>query len=214
MEKLKDKLWPVVKEYTRQVVELMEASEAHWIGTDDHGKGEYEILDLDSEWFLSFGNVQLIIDRMDEWVKRYGSKEAVAQEIRDWQNWWLEGTDDAEDLLELWENRKRRGLRTYPWINLEHWLMGCPRDVKKPSNPDDELRVMKVQREMVRELIEKYRSSRTLWNIIDNLTAEIKEKQKQKDARDAKMLEEMKQCDAMQEFLKECEKIDKERGKS
>jgi hypothetical protein len=148
----------------------MEASEAHWIGTDDDGNGEYEILDLDSEWFLSFGNVQLIIDRMDEWVKRYGRKEAVAQEIRDWQNWWLEGTDDAEDLLELWENRKQRGLRTYPWINLEHWLMGCPRDVNKPADPDEELRVMKVQREMVTELIGKYRSSRTLWNIIDNLT--------------------------------------------
>ena len=211
MEKLKDKLWPVVKEYTRQVVELMEASEAHWIGTDDDGNGEYEILDLDSEWFLSFGNVQLIIDRMDEWVKRYGSKEAVAQEIRDWQNWWLEGTDDAEDLLELWENRKQRGLRTYPWINLEHWLMGCPRDVKKPADPDEELRVMKVQREMVTELIGKYRSSRTLWNIIDNLTAEIKEKEKQKKARDEKKLEDMEQCEAMQEFLKKCDEINKER---
>lgn len=212
--KLKEQLWPVMKEYTRQVVELMEASEWHWIGTDDDGKGEYEMLDLDSEWFLSFGNVQLIIDRMDEWVKRYGSKEAVAQEIRDWQNWWLDGTDSTEHLLELWENRKQRGLRTYPWINLEHWLMGCPRDVKKTADPDDELRVLLVQRKMLTDLCKKYRDARTLSNVIDNLSAEIKEKQKQKDARDAKLMEEMKQCEAMQEFLKECEKIDKEREKS
>jgi len=212
MATLKEQLWPVVKEYTRQVVELMEASEWHWIGTDDDGNGEYEMLDLDECWFLSFGNVQLIVDRMDEWVKRYGSKEAVAQEIRDWFDWWLEREETTgETLLELWENRRQRGLRTYPWINLEHWLMGCPRDVKRPENPDDELRVMKVQREMVTELIERYRSSRTLWNIIDNLTAEIKEKEKQKKARDAKMLEEMKQCEAMQEFLKTCEEIDNKR---
>lgn len=212
MEKLKDKLLPVVKEYTRQVVELMEASESHWIGTDDEGKGEYEMLDLDSEYFLSFGNVQLIVDRLDEWVKRYGSKEAVAQEIRDWFNWWLDSDETTgETVLELWENRRQRGLRTYPWINLEHWLMGCPRNVKKPFDPDEELRVMKIQREMVSELIEKYRSSRTLWNIIDNLTAEIKEKEKEKKERDANTFEEKKQCDALMEFLKKCEEIDKKR---
>lgn len=211
MTKLKEQLWPVVKEYTRQVVELMEASEAHWIGTDDDGKGEYEMLDLDSEWFLSFGNVQLIIDRMDEWVKRYGSKEAVAQEIRDWQNWWLEEIDMTDGLLELWESRGQRGLRTYPCINLEHWLMGCPREVSKRNDPDDELRVLLVQRMMLTDLCKKYRDARTLSNVIDNLSAEIKEKQKQKDARDAKLMEEMKQCEALQEFLNECEKIDKER---
>ena len=214
MTKLKEQLWPVVKEYTRQVVELMEASEAHWIGTDNDGKGEYEILDLDSEWFLSFGNVQLIIDRMDEWVKRYGSKEAVAQEIRDWQNCWLEEIDTTDGLLELWESRQQRGLRTYPRINLEHWLMGCPREVSERDDPDDELRVLLVQRKMLTDLCKKYRYARTLSNVIDNLSAEIKEKQKQKDARDAKLMEEMKQCEAMQEFLKECEKIDKEREKS
>jgi hypothetical protein len=53
-----------------------------------------------------------------------------------------------------------------------------------------------------------------LSNVIDNLSAEIKEKQKQKDARDAKLMEEIKQRESLQEFLKKCEKIDKERGKS
>jgi hypothetical protein len=212
--KLKEQLWPVVKEYTRQVVELMEASEWHWIGTDDNGKGEFEMLDLDGEWFLSFGNVQIIIDRMDEWVKRYGSREAVAQEIRDWQNWWLEAIDTTDGLLELWESRRQRGLRTYPHINLEHWLMGCPREGSKRDDPDDELRVLLVQRKMLTDLCKKYRDARTLSNVIDNLSAEIKEKQKQKDARDAKLMEEIKQRESLQEFLKKCEKIDKERGKS
>jgi hypothetical protein len=172
------------------------------------------MLDIDGCWFLSFSNVQLIVDRMDEWVKRYGSKEAVAQEIEDWQNWWLEAIDTTDGLLELWESRRQRGLRTYPRINLEHWLMGCPREVSKRDDPDDELRVLLVQRKMLTDLCKKYRDARTLSNVIDNLSAEIKEKQKQKDARDAKLMEEIKQRESLQEFLKKCEKIDKERGKS
>jgi hypothetical protein len=175
METLREKLWPIVKEYTRQVTELMQCREWHWIGTDDDGKDACEILDIDGCYFLTWEDVQVIVDKMDVWVSRYGSMEAVADEVRGWQDWWLEKNNiDEHPLLELWESRRERFLKTRPFINLEHWLMGCPREKRQPTMYDQR-RELTVKMEFVKELMEKYRDARTLTNVFDNLGAELKE---------------------------------------
>jgi hypothetical protein len=176
METLREKLWPIVKEYTRQVTELMQCREWHWVGTDDDGKDVCGILDIDGCYFLSWEDVQIIVDKLDVWVARFGSTEAVADEVRGWQEWWVGNHDsDSESrLVELWESRRERFLRTRPYINLEHWLMGCPREKRQPTMYDQR-RELTVKMEFVKELMEKYRDARTLTNVFDNLGAELKE---------------------------------------
>ena len=201
MNKLAEELLAVVKEYTRQVVELFDASESHWIGlTEDFPIAE--VLDLDGELFLTWSDVQVIVDRMDDWLARYGSKDAVAQDVRDWENWWLDDTrlTASAQWPEIYEERWHRYQRTRPMINLKSWLMGCPRDVVEKPSLEDELRVMAAQRDMLAELADRYRDTRSLWNVLDSLDAEIKEKKKTKEKRDAALLEEMKQRAAYKEF--------------
>ena len=215
MEKLNQKLWSILKEYTMQVAELMDCSEWHWIGTDDDGVRPASICDFDSTIFLTLEDMQVIIDRLDEWVKRYGSKDAVANEVREWVYWWLDDTRrfDPNPLIEIYENRLNRYQRTIPRINLQSWLAGCPRECDVENSIDDELRLLVCQRDTVKELIEKYRDARTLWNIFDNLGDEIKAKKAIKEKRDKELLEEMKKSDLYKKFedaIKEhSEQVDK-----
>lgn len=208
MERLNEKLWPIVKEYTRQVAELLDCSEWHWIGTDDDGERPVDVCDFGGVMFFTLEDMQVIIDRLDEWVKHYGSREAVAQEISDWFDWWLDdsspeadasGTSAANTLVELYETRCNRYMRTRPRINLESWLSGCPRDPWKPTI-EDEILTMECQRNVLKELIEKYRGARSLWNIFDALGAEIKEKKDIKEKRDEKLNEQMKETEAYKNF--------------
>ena len=112
---LQSQLRDVALDYMKQVAKLLnrDPRDCHWVGTDDHERGIYTICDLGDITFLTLDQMQVIIDRLPEWLARYGSCEAVAQEIDDWMEWsidpsnWLDG---------------------HPRINLEHWLMGCPRE--------------------------------------------------------------------------------------
>lgn len=174
-KKLNERLWVVAQEYTQQVADLLDRQEWHWIGTNDDGMRPISVCDFDGVEFFTLEDMQVIIDRLDEWVARYGSRDAVAQEVREWQDWWLDDKSmDDHPLVELMDNRLERYTRTYPAINLEQWLMGCPREPRKPTL-NDRLRLLACQRDMVRELADKYRYARTLWNVYDNLTAEINE---------------------------------------
>jgi hypothetical protein len=207
MKTLREQLWPIVKEYTRQVCEIMQCREWHWVGTNDNGEVPAVVLDLDGYYFLSFEDVQVIVDRIDEWVKRYGSTEAVAEEVQAWQEWWLGEPDGgasgttAEAVMELWESRRDRYLRTRPRINLEHWLMGCPREPREQS-PHDRLRELMVKRELLRELGHTYRQSRSLWNIFDSISADIKICEAKVKELDKKVMETMRKSESYKEFVK------------
>lgn len=200
MKKLSEQLWPIVKEYTRQVAEIMQCREWHWIGTNDDGAAPVEVLELDGYYFLSWQDIQIIVDRIDEWVKRYVSKEGVAEEVQAWQNWWLGDDNNPHPILEVWESRRERYFHTAPYITLEHWLMGCPRE-KREQTPRDRLRELKVKRELVRELTQEYRESRSLWNIIESLSADIKTLEEKVAKMDAEEIEKMKQSDAYKELV-------------
>ena len=174
MKTLKEHLWVVVKEYTQQIADLFDGVECHWIGTDYNGNHPATVLDLDGEYFLTFDEVQIIVDYLDKWVSIYGSREAVVQEVKDWEDLWLNlPEDEPYGLFEIWEERHDRYVNLHPRIGLEHWLMGCPREKRERSNMEL-LRELRVKRELVTDLAKTYRESRSLWNIIDNLTSDIK----------------------------------------
>ena len=116
-------------EYARQVADLLGYSEWRWVGVGDQGDGTYETLELGDWLYLSLSDCQTSIDRLPQWLSRYGTREAVASEIEAWQEWWLGDDDDPDNtaaVITLWESRRERYLRTYPRLNLEHWLLGCP----------------------------------------------------------------------------------------
>ena len=117
-QSLEAQLWAIVKEYTRQVADLMEVNvkDAHWIGTNDDGRGVVGVCDFGGVTFFDLEDMQVVIDRLPVWVKRYGSKAAVRKEVEEWMNWIC----DEDNLVD-----------GHPRISLEHWLMGCPRDTIK-----------------------------------------------------------------------------------
>lgn len=112
---LQSQLRDVALDYMKQVAKLLnrDPRDCHWVGTDDHERGIYTICDLGDITFLTLDQMQVIIDRLPEWLARYGSREAVAQEIDDWMEWSI---------------KEENWLDGHPRINLEHWLMGCPRE--------------------------------------------------------------------------------------
>ena len=179
MKKLSEKLWPIVLEYTRQVAEVMGCSEWHWIGTNDRGDGVCDVLDLGGSYTLGWSEVLLIVDRLDEWVKRYGSMEAVGDAVKEWEDWWMDEFSENETYICAFDNllcdRNKWHLRTYPRINLEHWLMGCPRDVVRHElGMFDKVTGMNIEVEILRRLAEEYRGVRTIENVISNIEAKIK----------------------------------------
>ena len=101
--------------YMKQVADLLgrDPRDCHWVGTDDNECGIYTVCDMGDITFLTLDQMQVIIDRLPDWLKRYGTTEAVAQEIDDWMEWSIQ----EENMLD-----------GHPRINLEHWLMGCPRE--------------------------------------------------------------------------------------
>jgi hypothetical protein len=62
------------------------------------------------------------------------------------------------------------------------------------------LRELKVKRELVKELTQEYRS-RSLWNIIESLSADIKMMEVKVAKMDAEEIERMKQSDAYKELV-------------
>jgi hypothetical protein len=83
------------------------------VGTDDDNRGIYTVCDFGDITFPTLDQMQVIIDRLPDWLKRYKTTEGVAQEIDDWLEWSIK----EENMLD-----------GHPRINLEHWLMGCPRE--------------------------------------------------------------------------------------
>lgn len=175
----------MVQEYTMRVMEIMRCSDAHWVGTDDNGSSPSDVLELDGYFFLSWSDVQMLVDHYAEWKARY-TADGVREEVEAWQEWAL-GDYHEDPLMELFGSRRDLRLRTYPRINLEHWLMGCPREPRKKSDYEILLE-MKLKLKLLEELSETYRSSRSIGNIISNIEAEIKtleEKIKHGEATDA-----------------------------
>lgn len=62
-----------------------------------------------------------------------------------------------------------------PLISLEKWLLG-QRKVQMSEDAQTTLRMneLRFKRDVVTKLTQEYRESRSLWNIIDNLTTDIK----------------------------------------
>lgn len=111
MNKLQQQLKAVAMEYLRQTADLLgsDARDCYWVGTTDSNDGVYAIADFGDTTFLTFDEMQTVINDLPRWTLTYGSRHAVAEAILQWCDWSIQP--------EHIENGHAR-------INLRSWLMG------------------------------------------------------------------------------------------
>lgn len=149
----------VMNEYAMQVAALMGfPKQFSWIA-DIHETSDLDALEIgEGAYYLSWTDLQVIIDKLDVWIEKYGSREAVAQRIDAWTEWWLSDMSELKkewDVVDVWESRKQRFLRTVPRINLDAWLRGCPVPPYEESIYDRKRRLT-VEREMMMHYIDEF----------------------------------------------------------
>lgn len=173
----------VATEYARQFGKILGTDPEHWVGDDP------EICCFGDCWFFTLDEMRVVVDGIDKYVTRYGSREAVGQEIRDWEEWWLEDVHIG-DVMETVMPRATKQLR--PNISLQAWLDGCPRDERKVwTGPDADLMRLENDVATLERLIVEFRANRTLENVLANLRAKLDMAKEEKARRDFEEWEKM-----------------------
>lgn len=192
----------VMNEYAMQVAALMGfPKDFSWIA-DIHETSDLDALEIgEGAYYLSWTDLQVIIDNLDKWIEKYGSREAVAERITAWNDWWLEDYSEHNSctIVDIWESKKQRFLCMCPRICLEAWLMGAP-VTPYEENVYDRKRRLTVEREMMMHYIDEFGGYTQLRDLLYQIEDQL-----------AKASEEVEQLDeqAQLEFLnsengKEC----------
>ena len=64
------------------------------------------------DYIFDLSDIRTVVDNYRYWLQRYGTREAVGQEVRDWQYYTVDRLGKGKE-----------------YINLFHWLSGVPRDI-------------------------------------------------------------------------------------
>lgn len=64
------------------------------------------------DYYFDLEDIRTVVDNYKYWLERYGTREAVGQEVRDWQYYVVERMSEKKN-----------------YINLFNWLNGAPRDI-------------------------------------------------------------------------------------
>lgn len=183
MKKIHDQLWAVAKEYARLFGEVIGIAPEYWVSD------VVDICCFGDAYYFTLNEMQVVVDNLDEYVSRYGSKEAVGDEVRDWVDWWLEGSSGG--LVSFSEERVTHQLR--PNISLAAWLAGCPHDgVGAWEGADADYFRHEQAVESLEWLVSEFRENRTLWNVLDNVRSKLKILKEQRFSRIASEVSRLK----------------------
>lgn len=148
----------VMNEYAMQVAALMGfPKQFSWIA-DINETSELDALEIgEGAYYLGWTDLQVIIDKLDVWIEKYGSREAVAERITAWNDWWLEDYSEHNGctIVDVWESKKQRFLCMCPRICLEAWLMGAP-VTPYEENVYDRKRRLTVERELLMHYVDEF----------------------------------------------------------
>lgn len=184
----------VMNEYAMQVAALMGfPKDFSWIA-DINETSDLDALEIgEGAYYLGWTDLQVIIDKLDVWIEKYGSREAVAERIVAWNDWWLEDYSEHNGctIVDIFESKKQRFLCMCPRICLEAWLMGVP-VTPYEENVYDRKRRLTVEREMVMHYIDEFGGYTQLRDLLYQIEDQL-----------AKASEEVEQLDekARQDFL-------------
>lgn len=188
----------VMNEYAMQVAALMGfPKQFSWIA-DIHETSDLDALEIgEGAYYLGWTDLQVIIDKLDVWIEKYGSREAVAERITAWNDWWLEdySAHNGCNIVDIWESKAQRFLCMCPRICLEAWLMGVP-VTPYEENVYDRKRRLTVEREMMMHYIDEFGGYTQLRDLLYQIEGQL-----------AKASEEVEQLDeqAQLEFLNSVE---------
>ncbi len=184
----------VMNEYAMQVAALMGfPKDFSWIA-DIHETSDLDALEIgEGAYYLGWTELQVIIDKLEVWIEKYGSREAVAERITAWNDWWLDDYSERNgcNIVALWESKAQRFLCTCPRINLKAWLMGAP-VTPYEENVYDRKRRLTVEREMMMHYVDEFGGYTQLRDLLYQIEDQL-----------AKASEEVEQLDkqAQIEFL-------------
>lgn len=83
------------------------------------------------DYFFNLSDIRTVVDNYKYWLQRYGTREAVGQEVCDWQDY----------VVERMGNKKS-------YINLFNWLLGAPSDIDDKTNVAADGRVSDENKEI------------------------------------------------------------------
>lgn len=181
MPTLKESLWAVAKEYARLTADVLgvSQSEVYFVGSGNRDEGTVDVCAFGDTLFLTLDELQTIIDDLPRWTARYGSREAVGQEVRDWNDWVLEHMPDPTEAA---HQRAMHMLR--PAINLRSWLAGLhDQPQERPSAQADYIRLSNWH-DTLQRLVREYGENRSLWNVLKQIDSRLEAVAKQKQAED------------------------------
>ena len=174
----------VMNEYAMQVAALMGfPKQFSWIA-DINETSDLDALEIgEGAYYLGWTDLQVIIDNLDKWIEKYGSREAVAERIAAWNDWWLDDYSEHNgcNIVDIWESKAQRFRCTCPRINLKAWMTGAP-VTPYEENVYDRKRRLTVEREMMMHYVDEfggYIELRDLLyeieNQLDNVSEEVEQ---------------------------------------
>lgn len=185
MRKLNETLWAAAKEYARLFGEVIGMEPELWMGDCP------DICSFGDTMVFSLEEMRQVVDNLPKYIDKYGTREAVGEEIHDWNEWTLEGIHDGDTFMDIVLPRVTRQLR--PNISLEEWLDGRPREERTAwSGPDADYMRLKSDCRTLTRLISQYSPDTPLKDMLgivaDDLARETETKRQRDDAERRRML--------------------------
>ena len=108
----------VLEFYTYSFSEIIGVDFDYWVGDmreeDKQAGRPTQPVDVAQfgDYIFDLSDIRTVVDNYRYWLQRYGTREAVGQEVRDWQYYTVDRLGKGKE-----------------YINLFHWLSGVPRDI-------------------------------------------------------------------------------------
>lgn len=186
---LREKLKPVAEEYAKQVGKIIGCKPEYWAGDDI----SMDVCCFGDTYFLSFEDMQVIVNHLPVWIERYGSKKSVGETIIAWLDFICE--DVWDDEIGIYRDRPR--------INLYSWLKGLRPEMMEWSSTDEVCR-LEQHLKTLRFIARTYPTAS-----IDNIIMQMEARRKVLNEQVMKECEEaLRKSPSFQEFRQQMENVE------
>lgn len=104
--------------YTERFSHIIGVDFDYWVGdmreedrAADRPSNSVDVAQF-GDYFFNLSDIRTVVDNYKYWLQRYGTREAVGEEVCDWQDYVVERMSEKKN-----------------YINLFNWLNGAPRDI-------------------------------------------------------------------------------------